>query len=68
MVQEFREKDGYKPEVRLQYVDDSGRSMNAKEAFRQLSHRFHGKGSGKKKTEKRQKKIEEANVSMQKRK
>ena len=65
MVQEFREKDGYKPEVRLQYVDDSGRSMNAKEAFRQLSHRFHGKGSGKKKTEKRQKKIEEANVSMQ---
>ncbi|XP_041353215.1 U4/U6.U5 tri-snRNP-associated protein 1-like [Gigantopelta aegis] len=65
IVSEFREKEGYKPEVRLQYVDDSGRSMNAKEAFRQLSHRFHGKGSGKKKTEKRQKKIEEANLMKQ---
>jgi hypothetical protein len=36
--------------------------MNQKEAFRQLSHRFHGKGSGKKKTEKRQKKVEEEQV------
>ncbi len=36
--------------------------MNAKEAFRYLSHRFHGKGSGKKKTEKRMKKMEEEQV------
>ena len=27
--------------------------MDPKEAFRYLSHRFHGKGSGKRKTEKR---------------
>uniref|UniRef100_A0A0B7AR91 U4/U6.U5 tri-snRNP-associated protein 1 n=1 Tax=Arion vulgaris TaxID=1028688 RepID=A0A0B7AR91_9EUPU len=59
MIMEFKEKDLYKPEVKLDYVDESGRNMSAKEAFRQLSHRFHGKGSGKKKTEKRSKKIEE---------
>ncbi|GFS11714.1 U4/U6.U5 tri-snRNP-associated protein 1 [Elysia marginata] len=59
MVTDFKEKDTYKPEVKLDYVDESGRSLSQKEAFRQLSHRFHGKGSGKKKTEKRGKKVEE---------
>ena len=62
MITEFKDKEGYKPEIRLEYVDDSGRCLNPKEAFRQLSHRFHGKGSGKKKTEKRQKKVEEEQV------
>ena len=33
--------------------------MNQKEAFKHLSHMFHGKGSGKQKTEKRLKKIED---------
>jgi U4/U6.U5 tri-snRNP-associated protein 1 len=37
--------------------------MNEKEAFRFLSHRFHGKGSGKKKTEKRARKQAEEEVS-----
>lgn len=60
---DFKEKDTYKPDVKLEYVDDSGRNLTPKEAFRQLSHRFHGKGSGKKKTEKRMKKLEEENVS-----
>lgn len=59
MITDFKDKDGYKPDIRLEYVDESGRALNPKEAFRQLSHRFHGKGSGKKKTEKRQKKVEE---------
>ena len=59
---EFREKEGYKPEVKLEYVDDAGRTMTPKEAFRMLSHRFHGKGSGKRKTEKRMKKFEEDQV------
>lgn len=62
MLQDFKEKDGYKPEFKLEYVDDSGRNLNQKEAFRQLSHRFHGKGSGKKKTEKRSKKMDEDNL------
>lgn len=63
MIQDFKEKDGYKPDVKLEYVDDGGRMLNQKEAFRQLSHRFHGKGSGKKKTEKRSKKQQEEQVS-----
>ena len=33
------------------------------QAFRQLSHRFHGKGSGKMKTERRMKKLDEEAVS-----
>lgn len=47
----------YKPDVQLKYVDEHGRQMNQKEAFKQLSHQFHGKGSGKMKTEKHLKKI-----------
>ena len=48
----------YKPNVNLKYIDEFGRDMNQKEAFKHLSHQFHGKGSGKMKTEKRLKKIE----------
>jgi len=47
----------------LEYLDSQGRELNAKEAFRELSHKFHGKGSGKKKTEKRNQKLNEDNVS-----
>ncbi|RUP43798.1 SART-1 family-domain-containing protein, partial [Jimgerdemannia flammicorona] len=49
----------YKPDVNLEYVDEFGRQMTTKEAFRFLSHKFHGKTSGKAKTEKRLKKLEE---------
>jgi U4/U6.U5 tri-snRNP-associated protein 1 len=45
--------------VELKYIDEFGRSMNQKEAFKHLSHQFHGKGSGKQKTEKLLKKIED---------
>ncbi|XP_023650878.1 U4/U6.U5 tri-snRNP-associated protein 1 [Paramormyrops kingsleyae] len=58
-TQEFKEKESYRPDVKIEYVDESGRKLTPKEAFRQLSHRFHGKGSGKMKTEKRMKKLEE---------
>lgn len=49
----------YKPEVNLEYTDDNGRVMKTGEAFRYMSHKFHGKTSGKTKTEKRMQKIEE---------
>lgn len=49
----------YKPEVNLEYTDDNGRIMKTSEAFRYMSHKFHGKTSGKTKTEKRMQKIEE---------
>lgn len=47
----------YKPNVQLKYMDEHGRALDQKEAFKHLSHQFHGKGSGKGKTEKMLKKI-----------
>ncbi|KAG8180023.1 hypothetical protein JTE90_026627 [Oedothorax gibbosus] len=58
-VQEFREKSNYKPDVKLEYIDDSGRLLTSKEAFRYLSHKFHGKGPGKNKVDKRMKKLDQ---------
>ncbi len=49
----------YKPDIEISYIDEFGRQMTPKEAFKHLSHQFHGKGSGKQKTEKRLKKIAE---------
>lgn len=57
-------KSHYKPNVELRYTDEYGRSMNQKEAFKHMSHMFHGKGSGKQKTEKRLKKIEDEKREM----
>ncbi|KAK1777943.1 SART-1 protein [Copromyces sp. CBS 386.78] len=51
-------KEHYKPTVELKYHDAEGRSLDQKEAFKELSHQFHGKGSGKGKTDKRLKKLE----------
>jgi U4/U6.U5 tri-snRNP-associated protein 1 len=50
---------GYKPNVELRYTDEHGRQLDQKEAFKHLSHKFHGKGSGKGKTEKLLKKIDD---------
>lgn len=49
----------YKPDIKLEYHDEFGRQMNQREAFKHMSHMFHGKGSGRLKTEKRLKKIED---------
>ncbi|UNI20087.1 hypothetical protein JDV02_006213 [Purpureocillium takamizusanense] len=49
----------YKPNVQLKYTDEHGRSLDQKEAFKHLSHQFHGKGSGKGKTEKKLKQIDD---------
>ncbi|KAF1991403.1 hypothetical protein K402DRAFT_367953 [Aulographum hederae CBS 113979] len=49
----------YKPNVEITYHDELGRDMNPKEAFKHLSHAFHGKTSGKGKTDKKMKKITE---------
>lgn len=59
----------YQPSFKLEYKDAAGNVLNSKEAYRQLSHRFHGKSSGLKKTEKRlkqqedQKKLESMSIS-----
>ncbi|XP_054260871.1 U4/U6.U5 tri-snRNP-associated protein 1 [Macrosteles quadrilineatus] len=62
---DFKEKDGYKPNVKLDYIDDNGHLLNSKEAFRYLSHKFHGKGPGKNKVEKRMKKGEQESLMKQ---
>jgi len=56
----------YQPNFTIEYKDDDGRLMNAKEAFKSMSHQFHGKGSGKLKTEKHLKKIEEEKQALAK--
>ncbi|CAH2236528.1 jg8011 [Pararge aegeria aegeria] len=58
-LSEFREKSNFRPSIKLEYVDDDGRPLCAKEAFRYLSHKFHGKGPGKNKQEKRIKKAQQ---------
>ncbi|PCH42395.1 SART-1 protein [Wolfiporia cocos MD-104 SS10] len=55
-LETFRE---YKPDVNIVYYDEFGRELTPKEAWKALSHKFHGKGSGRMKTEKRLKKITE---------
>ncbi|CAJ0586117.1 unnamed protein product, partial [Mesorhabditis spiculigera] len=56
---EFCEKKGYKPEVDISYVDNKGRELESKDAFRQLSWKFHGKMPGKKQQEKRARQIDQ---------
>ncbi|XP_052739540.1 U4/U6.U5 tri-snRNP-associated protein 1 isoform X2 [Bicyclus anynana] len=58
-LSDFREKTNFRPSIKLEYVDDDGRPLCAKEAFRYLSHKFHGKGPGKNKQEKRIKKAQQ---------
>ncbi|OVA12992.1 SART-1 protein [Macleaya cordata] len=52
------ENDGSK-EIRIERTDEFGRIMTPKEAFRMISHKFHGKGPGKMKQEKRMKQYQE---------
>ncbi|EGX88767.1 DNA binding protein SART-1 [Cordyceps militaris CM01] len=49
----------YKPTVALKYRDDLGRDLGTKDAFKHLSHHFHGKDSGNMKKQKLLKKMEE---------
>lgn len=56
LEEKFRD---YKPVINLEYRDEFGRVLNTKEAYKQLSYKFHGKQPGKLKTEKRLRKIAE---------
>eukprot|EP00922_Rhytidocystis_sp_ex-Travisia-forbesii_P015356 GHVS01022906.1.p1 GENE.GHVS01022906.1~~GHVS01022906.1.p1 ORF type:complete len:520 (-),score=119.82 GHVS01022906.1:137-1696(-) len=47
-----------KGDIKLDYKDSYGRVMTPKEAFQHISWIFHGKGPGRKKTEKKLKKME----------
>lgn len=52
------ENDGQK-QIRIERTDKFGRILTPKEAFRLDSHKFHGKGPGKSKQEKRRREFQE---------
>ncbi|XWS27410.1 hypothetical protein CRYUN_Cryun26dG0112700 [Craigia yunnanensis] len=58
IVDDGRGNDRFK-DIRIERTDEFGRIMTPKEAFRTLSHKFHGKGPGKMKQEKRIKQYQE---------
>nr|WJH19491.1 U4/U6.U5 tri-snRNP-associated 110 kDa protein [Euglena gracilis] len=47
------------PQINIERKDETGREMTQKEAFRRLSHKFHGKAPGKLKQEKKIKRFRE---------
>ncbi|CAN7106978.1 unnamed protein product [Brassica rapa subsp. narinosa] len=58
-----RFKDAFK-DIRIDRVDECGRIMTEKEAFKKLCHGFHGKKPGKRKQEKRMKKHEDSSKNI----
>lgn len=56
--------ENYKPDIKLEYRDDEGNLLTPKEAYKHLSHQFHGNKSGKGKMEKHIKKLEEEKKKM----
>ncbi|KAJ2401712.1 hypothetical protein GGI23_001215 [Coemansia sp. RSA 2559] len=55
----------YKPDVKLEYYDDTGRKLTTKEAYKQLSHAFHGHYSGKNKIDRVMRKREKERKQME---
>ncbi|KAG8376348.1 hypothetical protein BUALT_Bualt09G0053800 [Buddleja alternifolia] len=53
------ENDHGTKEIRIERRDEFGRMLTPKEAFRQDSHKFHGKAPGKKKQEKHMRQYQE---------
>lgn len=54
----------YKPDIKLEYRDDMGNLLSSKEAFKHMSHKFHGNASGKRRVEKQLQKQEEEKQRM----
>uniref|UniRef100_A0A7E4VPS9 U4/U6.U5 tri-snRNP-associated protein 1 n=1 Tax=Panagrellus redivivus TaxID=6233 RepID=A0A7E4VPS9_PANRE len=52
-IRPFVDKQDYNPQIEIVYTDAQGREMEPKAAFRDMSHKFHGKGSSKNQIEKR---------------
>lgn len=48
-----RQFENYTPVVNLEHRDDEGNLLSAKDAFKHLSHKFHGNAEGKKRAKKR---------------
>ncbi|TXG47329.1 hypothetical protein EZV62_026623 [Acer yangbiense] len=59
IVDDKADNDNRFKDLRIERMDEFGRIMTPKEAFRMISHKFHGKGPGKMKQEKRMKQYHE---------
>lgn len=44
-----KELRNYNPEINITYTDDNNNVLDRKEAYKYLSHKFHGKGPSKNK-------------------
>ena len=49
----------YKPDIKIEYHDEFGRTLSTKEAWKQLSHTFHGTAPGHRAQEKRLRRLAE---------
>lgn len=58
-----RFKDAFN-DIRIDRVDECGRILTEKEAFKKLCHGFHGKKPGKRKQEKRMRKHEDSSKNI----
>jgi hypothetical protein len=59
--EEFKSKNQIGADIKLEYFDDFGNQLTSKEAYKELSRRFHGKKAGKSRIEKAIMKREQTN-------
>lgn len=59
LVHDKSKLDNYRPDIKLKYHDEYGRELTPKEAYKQLSHQFHGKAPNKSKMAKKKKQVDE---------
>lgn len=65
LIEEKKDLDDVGKDIKLQYIDEYGRRMTPKEAFRKISWKFHGKGPGMNKQERKIKRIERERMAKQ---
>ncbi|GIX61510.1 SART-1 family protein [Babesia caballi] len=65
LIEARRDLSNVGKDIALHYIDEYGRRMTPKEAFRKMSWRFHGKGPGLNKQERKIKRLERERLSMQ---
>ncbi len=59
--EDFKSKNQIGADIKLEYFDDFGNTLTSKEAYKELSRRFHGKKAGKARIEKAIMKREQTN-------
>lgn len=65
LIEEKKDLSKIGNDINLQYIDEYGRRMTPKEAFRKISWRFHGKNPGLNKQERKIKRLERERLAKQ---